>query len=111
VSIDDFGTGYSSLAYLQELPVDIVKIDKTFINTISTRQKSKDLIKALLALVDTLGLKSIAEGVESESQSRVLAELGCGFAQGYVFSRPLDAKSVNDFITSWKGRGTRLREA
>ncbi len=104
VSIDDFGTGYSSLAYLQELPVDIVKIDKTFVNNIATQQKSKDLMKALLGLIDTLGLRSIAEGVESESQWRLLSELGCRFAQGYVFSRPLDANSVHEFISNWKAK-------
>jgi diguanylate cyclase (GGDEF)-like protein len=90
VSIDDFGTGYSSLAYLHKLPVDIVKIDKTFVNEIALDSKSKEFLRALLALTRTLDLTAIAEGVETAAQRDVLVELGCGLAQGYYFSRPLD---------------------
>jgi EAL domain-containing protein (putative c-di-GMP-specific phosphodiesterase class I) len=99
ISIDDFGTGYSSLAYLQKLPVDVVKIDKTFIDEIASNTKSKEFLRVLLALTRILDLKAIAEGVETAAQRDVLIELGCEFAQGYFFSRPLDTKSAEALIT------------
>jgi diguanylate cyclase (GGDEF)-like protein len=102
VSIDDFGTGYSSLAYLQKLPVDIVKIDKTFINDIAEDTKSREFLGVLLLLTRTLGLTSIAEGVETAAQRNLLNALDCRYAQGYLFSRPLDARSAEEFIAKCK---------
>jgi len=107
ISIDDFGTGYSSLAYLQKLPVDVVKIDKTFIDKIAIDPKSKEFLRVLLALTQTLDLSAIAEGVETAAQRDVLVELGCGMAQGYYFSRPLDPKAAEALISrcsqpNWK---------
>lgn len=98
VSIDDFGTGYSSLAYLQKLPVDVVKIDKTFIDEIASNTKSKEFLRVLLDLTRILDLKAIAEGVETAAQRDVLLALGCEFAQGYFFSRPLDTKAAEALI-------------
>jgi diguanylate cyclase (GGDEF)-like protein len=88
VAIDDFGTGYSSLAYLHRLPVDIIKIDKSFVAPLDADPKAGRFVKALVDLVHTLDLKVVAEGVETEQQARLLAEMSCDFAQGYFFGRP-----------------------
>lgn len=94
-AIDDFGTGYSSLAYLQQLDVDFIKIDKAFIDNIES-ESGLALCKSIVDLAHGLGLQVIAEGVEKESQARLLRTMGCEFAQGYLFSTPL-AKA--DFLS------------
>ena len=88
-SIDDFGTGYSSLAYLQRLPLDQLKIDRSFVHDLAAKQSSLAIVKAIIALADTLDLKVIAEGVESEAQRATLRANGCGNFQGYLFARPM----------------------
>jgi EAL domain-containing protein (putative c-di-GMP-specific phosphodiesterase class I) len=98
IALDDFGTGYSSMLYLRELPVTSVKIDRVF--TAGLRRDSDDLaiVTSLLTLARTVGLTAVAEGVETDAQARLLDSLGCPFAQGYLFSRPLageDADAVN----------------
>jgi diguanylate cyclase (GGDEF)-like protein len=108
VSIDDFGTGYSSLAYLQKLPVDIIKVDKTFIDDIVENEKSKQFLEAMLLLTKTLGLRSIAEGVETEAQRDALLELGCSQAQGYYFSRPLDVAAAERLIAACQSSDGRI---
>jgi EAL domain-containing protein (putative c-di-GMP-specific phosphodiesterase class I) len=100
VSVDDFGTGYSSLAYLQKLPVDLVKIDRSFVRDIVGSGKSKDFLSAIVHLIKTLGLTVIAEGVETEAQSEMLIGLGCTRAQGYYFSRPMDGDAVERYLAA-----------
>ena len=88
VAIDDFGTGYSSLAYLHRFPIDIVKIDRSFIERLGGVDDGAVLARAIITLGDTMGLEVIAEGVELESQQRELIELGCVAGQGYFYAKP-----------------------
>jgi diguanylate cyclase (GGDEF)-like protein len=98
ISIDDFGTGYSSLAYLNQFHVDTLKIDGSFIDTLSKTKESKEIVKSILSLAKTLGLHVIAEGVEDVNQIIILKELGGVSLQGYYFSRPLEAEVVARYI-------------
>lgn len=91
IAIDDFGTGYSSLGYIHQLPIDIIKIDRSFINNMLENNKSKAIVAAVSKLSGTLGLKTIAEGIEQIAQAESLGELECGFGQGYLFSKALPA--------------------
>jgi len=88
VAIDDFGTGYSSLAYLHRFPIDIVKIDRSFIERLGGVDDGAVLARAIITLGDTMGLEVVAEGIELESQRRELIELGCVAGQGYLYARP-----------------------
>ncbi|MGY1750134.1 putative bifunctional diguanylate cyclase/phosphodiesterase [Modestobacter sp. SYSU DS0511] len=92
IAIDDFGTGFSSLSYLQRLPADVVKIDRSFVNDLLTGNSSATLIASILELARTLGLDVVAEGVETEEQRRALADLRCEHAQGFLFARPEPAE-------------------
>jgi diguanylate cyclase (GGDEF)-like protein len=91
LSIDDFGTGYSSLAYLRRFPVDVLKIDRTFVGGLGKSLEDSAIVAAVVNLADTLGLATIAEGVETELQRECLIGLGCSRAQGYLFARPVAA--------------------
>lgn len=92
--IDDFGTGYSCLSYLQSLPLDTLKIDRSFIININSNPKSLDIIKTLITLAHSLNLDVVAEGVETEEQINTLNYLGCEYAQGYYFSPPINVDKV-----------------
>jgi diguanylate cyclase (GGDEF)-like protein/PAS domain S-box-containing protein len=94
IAIDDFGTGYSSLAYLHQLAIDVVKIDQSFVRDIDSDQDNQALTRTMLALADGLAMTSIAEGVETEEELYELVRLGCQFAQGYLFSRPVSADAL-----------------
>lgn len=91
LSIDDFGTGYSSLSYLLQFPVDLLKIDKSFISNMGSSSKKKSLVEAIIRMAQSLNLKVIAEGIETQEDLSSLMALGCHMAQGYYFSRPLSA--------------------
>ncbi len=98
LAIDDFGTGYSSLSYLQKFPVDILKIDKTFIDGVAEGGQGAALTRIIIALGDMLSLRMVAEGIEQSDQSLHLRALGCGFGQGYHFARPLSAADAAELI-------------
>jgi len=104
VAIDDFGTGYSSLSYLRRLPIDILKIDKAFVNDLPGDADSGVIIETILGMARTLKLKVVAEGVENEAQARFLCNLGVDEIQGYWFARPMPAENA---LALLEGRGPR----
>jgi diguanylate cyclase (GGDEF)-like protein len=98
VAIDDFGTGYSSLSYLRQFPVDAIKIDRSFINTISTSEESTALIHTLVQLGKSLGLQTLGEGIEHQTQLRHLQAEQCDQGQGFLYARPLDPEQIDQFL-------------
>lgn len=103
ISVDDFGTGYSSLSYLKDLPVDHLKIDRSFIAGIESSLKQKIILKGINDISRSLGLTVIAEGVETEYQFNTVLECGCEIIQGFFISRPMNEDSTLDFINTYKG--------
>ena len=89
ISIDDFGTGYSSLSYLQQFPIDYLKIDQTFIRDIPFNKSNLSIVKAIIALAHNMEMKAIAEGVETKEQYKLLEEVDCDYAQGYLICNPV----------------------
>ena len=98
VYIDDFGTGYSSLSYLKELPIDTLKIDRSFVKDLATDSSSMSMAMGIIAIANSLGLEVVAEGVETEEQLAILNDLGCGSAQGFLFSRPIKAANMETIL-------------
>ncbi len=115
LAIDDFGTGYSSLSYLQRYPIDILKIDKAFVDVIDKGGEGPVLANAIVALGDTLQMNTVAEGIETEAQRGHLLSLGCELGQGYLFSPPLDAETFRQLLIARGARtphvSYRLRES
>jgi EAL domain-containing protein (putative c-di-GMP-specific phosphodiesterase class I) len=101
VAMDDFGTGYSSLAYLQRLPIDVLKIDKSFVTGMMRDPDSVAIVRAVLSLAEALGMSTTAEGIETVELATTLATLGCASGQGYYFARPLEAEAALEY---WKSR-------
>ena len=103
LAIDDFGTGYSSLSYLLELPIDVLKIDKTFVTGIATSWRRHALVEGIVRLARTLEVEVIAEGIENETELELLAGMGCQFGQGYLLSVPVDATAAETMLTAPHG--------
>jgi diguanylate cyclase (GGDEF)-like protein len=101
VAMDDFGTGYSSLAYLQRLPIDVLKIDKSFVSGMMVDPDAVAIVRAVLSLAEALGMSTTAEGIETVELATTLATLGCASGQGFYFARPLPADAALEY---WKSR-------
>jgi predicted signal transduction protein with EAL and GGDEF domain len=102
IALDDFGTGYSSLTQLRRLPVDTVKIDRSFVRGIRANAEDEAIVAAVTALAQAMGREVVAEGVETESQGRALLALGCRLAQGYGIARPMPAGELPGWIGRWR---------
>lgn len=98
IGIDDFGTGFSSLSYLREFPIDVLKVDKSFIDDICVDTQQVALVDGIVRIADTLGLQVIAEGIEEQAQREVLAAMGCHFGQGFLFARPMTADQAEALL-------------
>jgi EAL domain-containing protein (putative c-di-GMP-specific phosphodiesterase class I) len=94
LAIDDFGTGYSCLSYLRRFPLDVLKIDRSFVSDLDTSDDAQAICGAILSIAHRLSLDAVAEGIESEQQLAFLTKHGCQFGQGYYFSRPVDAAAI-----------------
>ncbi len=101
VAIDDFGTGYSSLSYLKKFDIDFLKIDRSFVKNLKADSDDVVLIQAIIVMAHQLGIKVVAEGVETKTQRDILIESGCDYAQGYYFSKPLAGSDFLDFYENW----------
>ncbi len=103
IAMDDFGTGYSSLAYLQRLPLDVIKIDRCFVSNMETDSGNREIVRAIISLAHSLGKSVVAEGIELDDQVRLLRGLKCEFGQGYLFSRPMPLEDVGRLIEAFAG--------
>jgi len=102
LAIDDFGTGYSSLSYLKRMPIDVLKVDQSFVRELETSEDDQALVTSIVALGHSLGLKVVAEGVETAAQAALLDERGCDIAQGYLYARPMPAESYLTWLVDAK---------
>ena len=100
ISLDDFGTGYSSLSHLSELPINEIKIDKSFIHESLQNKQDKVFIKSIINLGQSLNVKVLAEGVETVEQVEILKQLGCEYFQGYFFSKPIEVLELKKFFAN-----------
>ena len=100
IAIDDFGTGYSSLSQLQQFPIDILKIDKSFVDPLGSEPASGSTVSSILGLARSMGLRVVAEGIERDDQLEKLRELGCDLGQGYLLGKPLDRDGAASLIRS-----------
>lgn len=100
--IDDFGTGYSSLSYLQMLPMEYIKIDQSFVRNMSTSSDSAAIVRSTIDLAHDLGRKTVAEGVETQADWKILAELGCDVAQGYFIAKPMPAEEFQEWMARYR---------
>jgi EAL domain-containing protein (putative c-di-GMP-specific phosphodiesterase class I) len=105
-AIDDFGTGYSSLSYLKQFPIDILKVDKSFVDDVGRSDKASALTRAIVEIAQSLNLDTIAEGIEEEQQAEGLRDLGCRFGQGYFFARPIPCEDIDLFLGAMNPAGS-----
>jgi EAL domain-containing protein (putative c-di-GMP-specific phosphodiesterase class I) len=103
LAIDDFGTGYSSLGRLNQSWVNMLKIDRSFVQESSESEHARNIVASVVQLAHTLGLEPLAEGVETEEQRRFLVKHGCRYGQGFLFSRPLPTEELNAFYDDAQG--------
>jgi EAL domain-containing protein (putative c-di-GMP-specific phosphodiesterase class I) len=103
LSIDDFGTGYSSLSYFKLIPATELKIDRSFVSSMMSDEQDMELVKIMIHIAHKFGLRVVAEGVEDRASLDALCELGCDFAQGYYFSRPLPREEFETWLSAWPG--------
>ena len=103
IALDDFGTGYASLSYLQQLPIDTLKIDQVFIRGLGEKSGDEAIVSAILAMADGLGLKVVGEGVETLDQLRFLMENGCHEIQGYLLGKPMPQDALMAYIQKHEG--------
>lgn len=101
ILLDDFGTGYSSLSYLHSFPIDFLKIDRSFVNHLGDSNDARSLVKSIIAMSHALGIKTIAEGIETKRQLAILSSLGCDYYQGFFFSKPLFATDLIDYLDNY----------
>jgi EAL domain-containing protein (putative c-di-GMP-specific phosphodiesterase class I) len=101
-SLDDFGTGYSSLSYLKRFPIDYLKIDRSFVRDITHDRYGAGIVRAIIVMAHTLGIKVIAEGVETAGHFRFLHQQGCDISQGYYCSRPLATEAFTELLRDWR---------
>jgi len=99
VEVDDFGTGYSSISYLRRLPIDTVKVDQSLIRDMANDSQQVTFVSAILRLIESVGLRTVVEGVETEAQRDQLRRLGCVYGQGYFFSEPVPAEVMTALLT------------
>jgi len=111
ISVDDFGTGFSSLGYLEDLPLDCLKIDQSFIRKLDSSEPQFSLVNTIIRMAESFGLETVAEGVETEAQLRKVLELGCDCIQGYLFSRPVESDEILMTIASIEGDEARVEVA
>jgi EAL domain-containing protein (putative c-di-GMP-specific phosphodiesterase class I) len=98
ISINDFGTGYSSLSYLHRFPIDLLKVDRSFVSAMEENTENGEIVRTVIALAKALNLKVVAEGIESIHQFHQLAVLGCEYGQGYLFSKPLPVAEIERLL-------------
>ena len=98
LAIDDFGTGYSSLSYLQKLPIDTLKIDRSFIERLEDSSQSQEIVRTIVALAHSLDMKVTAEGIERSMQHSKLHEIACETGQGYLYSKPISQGSIDELL-------------
>ena len=109
LAIDDFGKGYSSLSYLKQIPATEIKIDKRFIGTIALDEKDQQIVKTVIALAHALGMRVVAEGVDSAEALAVVGELGCEMAQGFFIGRPMRGDLVPEWLDHYLATATNPR--
>ena len=105
LSLDDFGTGYSTLGYLHRFPVDYLKIDKSFVQTVGLGGENARIVETIVSMAEHIGMMVVAEGVETEEQLEFLRQINCGYAQGFYFSHPIDLEGVYQLLDQnpdWK---------
>ena len=108
VALDDFATGYSSLSYLKKLDIDYLKIDQIFVRNLKPDSDDLALCEAIIVMAHKLGLRVIAEGIETKEQSDLLSKAGCDFGQGYLFSKPMPAKDFENMFNNHKQNDARM---
>ena len=111
IAIDDFGTGYSSLSYLRGLPLDKIKIDRSFVQDVLIDEDDATIVRAIIQLGRSLNMQVIAEGVESAEQEAYIIAQGCNEGQGYYYSRPLSATAFTDWLHAYEGASNKARRS